>query len=661
MPIRFVKKDIQKDVKLFYLLGAYKGDGNYLSGNSYSIRINLVDLDFLEEIKKQWKEVFNWDTKIRPLKVYGENSQPQNTISFSCKDFFEKGLNLLLPKTREEKIEYLKGLWDAEGCISIYNREVIRGEKKYNGKDKCLSIAQKDTKNLDLWYSWMQELGIDMKKNYRNDGRSDLRTKKNSSIKKFAEIIGFRIKRKQDKLNKAIEIMHKSKLEDSDKKRLIEMYKQGLSARKIGKIFDRNKGAILSMLRRRQIKIRGEFKTNPPFTQQQKQQIIKIYTTTNLSSRDLARIFKRHKTTILNLFKVKKIKAKPNVQTRITAEDIDKLEIILCRDLYDDIPDNRKKKYASKGLESSKIKSIKLHSRCKGYDLHTPKYNNFFLSNGILSHNSFLAAQIGQYWTSEIKRKYGITVPYNLKQNYVFDGVKLIEKGNALGQKHKYSALVFDEAGADLEGTKSMLATTRAVKDYLRECGQYNMLTILVLPEFFDLPKGIALSRSACMINVYYIPDEDGFFQRGYFKFFNRPAKKMLYLRGKKELNYNAWKQNFYGDFPNFLPFNVEEYSIAKKDALKKRESTTMDKKMLQRNISWSILVDEFGMSQADIARKMTNYGASTVFQTVSEALKGFDIHKIALENIQKRQLKKEIESLKLDSEPTNSNLQTTN
>lgn len=236
---------------------------------------------------------------------------------------------------------------------------------------------------------------------------------------------------------------------------------------------------------------------------------------------------------------------------------------------------------------------------------------------------SFLACQIGQYWTSEIKRLYGITVPFNLKQNYVFDGKDLIKKGNDLGAKHKYSVLVFDEAGADLEGTKSMLATTRAVKDYLRECGQYNMLTILVLPEFFDLPKGIALSRSDCMVNVYYIPDEEGYFNRGYFKFYNRPHKKNLYLNGKKTLNYNAWKQNFYGDFPNFFPLELEEYKQTKMKALKKRESTTVDKRMLQRNVAWYILYKEFDMTLTEIARRTTNMGAYTIKQTITEALKG--------------------------------------
>ncbi len=246
---------------------------------------------------------------------------------------------------------------------------------------------------------------------------------------------------------------------------------------------------------------------------------------------------------------------------------------------------------------------------------------------------SFLACQIGAYWTSEIKRIHKKIVPFNLEENYVFDGRKLIEKGNKLGIAHPYSVLIFDEAGADLEGTKAMLATTREVKDYLRECGQYNMLTILVLPEYFDLPKGIAISRATCLINVYYFADKEGYFKRGFFKYYNRPAKKKLYLKGKKNLDYDVGRYNFHGSFDNVFPLDLEKYKLLKKSALKKRGSTTMDKKLLQRNIAWYLLVSEFDVNMSELARRMTNMGAYTVNQTICEALKGFG----AIQDIMKK------------------------
>ena len=97
-----------------------------------------------------------------------------------------------------------------------------------------------------------------------------------------------------------------------------------------------------------------------------------------------------------------------------------------------------------------------------------------------------------------------------------------------------------------------MSQLTQDVLDYYRECGQYNMLNILVLPEYFDLPKGIAMTRSICLIDVYYITDQDAIFRRGFFNFFSKRAKKKLYLKGKRELDYKAAKYDFNGKFPDF-------------------------------------------------------------------------------------------------------------
>jgi len=175
-----------------------------------------------------------------------------------------------------------------------------------------------------------------------------------------------------------------------------------------------------------------------------------------------------------------------------------------------------------------------------------------------------------------------------------------------------------------------MLASTRAVKDYLRECGQYNMLTILVMPEFFDLPKGIAVNRSACLIDVYYSSDSEGNFIRGQFRFYSRPAKRQLYIKGKKDMNYFVAKSDFEGQFAKFFPLDEEEYKKMKQRALRKRESTTIDKKLLQRNIAWWILHNEFKLTHEEIARKTTSLGSYLVKQTIQSALSGLEIRKSA-------------------------------
>ena len=230
---------------------------------------------------------------------------------------------------------------------------------------------------------------------------------------------------------------------------------------------------------------------------------------------------------------------------------------------------------------------------------------------------SVLALQIAAYYCSEIERIYGEKCPFDIDENIVFTGYNLIKKGNNLGVKYKYPVLIFDEAGADLESSKVMRYTTQAVKDFLRECGQYNMLTILVLPEFFDLPKGIALSRSDCLLNVYYLADEEGYFQRGYFKFFSKPMKKYLYLNGKKNLDYNAGytasrrNYDFFGTFPNFYPFNEDKYRKAKYKALKAREKMTNKELRMKTFLkgAFQYMID-CGLSYKEVAHEINQRSA---------------------------------------------------
>lgn len=181
---------------------------------------------------------------------------------------------------------------------------------------------------------------------------------------------------------------------------------------------------------------------------------------------------------------------------------------------------------------------------------------------------SLIGLQIGYYWTSEMKRKYGIVVPFNVKENVAFNGADLVPKGMKLGNRHKYAVIDYDEAADDMEGTKVNSASAKYVKDYMRKAAQFNMLNIIIQSEFFEVPKYLAISRSICLIDVAYFADEEGNFKRGYFRFYSRHSKKKLYLIGKKLLDYGSVKPDFRGTFPNFYPINQEEYREEKRKSL---------------------------------------------------------------------------------------------
>lgn len=220
---------------------------------------------------------------------------------------------------------------------------------------------------------------------------------------------------------------------------------------------------------------------------------------------------------------------------------------------------------------------------------------------------SVLGMQIMAYWIHEVNRIYGKDYKLTVNDNFVFNGSELIAKGNKLGTDQPYSTISFDEAGADIQGIKMMHTATQDVLDYLRECGQYNMLTILVLPDFFSLPIGIAVTYCTALLDVTYYADDQGFFERGHYNFYSRTNKKKLFLYGRKERNYEAFTYDFQGEFPNLHTVDEQEYRQAKREALKKREkvkafSKREKKSILQKAVAWKILHDKFGMTLQEIA-----------------------------------------------------------
>ena len=237
---------------------------------------------------------------------------------------------------------------------------------------------------------------------------------------------------------------------------------------------------------------------------------------------------------------------------------------------------------------------------------------------------SVLGMEIAAYWAYEVARLYGKKVILNI-QNFVFDGRKLIVQGNEIGQKYPYSPLVYDEAGADLSGTKLMTQMTQDVLDFYRECGQYNLLNILILPDFFELPKAIAITRSIFLINVDYESTDEGIFKRGIFRFYSRRSKKKLYLLGKRDLDYNAYPWDFPGRFYPFYPINEEEYRKAKVEALRHRETRRSNIVLDQRDCAWFLLHEQFGMTLEEIGRRVGDFSGRYIpNQTISDAIKRF-------------------------------------
>lgn len=238
---------------------------------------------------------------------------------------------------------------------------------------------------------------------------------------------------------------------------------------------------------------------------------------------------------------------------------------------------------------------------------------------------SVLAMQIAKYWVDQLEKVHGIKVPFSAENNFVFNWDKYISKGNELGRNHRYSPLIYDEAGETMEGAKALTKELKAIRDFLRECGQYNFLNILVLPEYFDLPKGIAMTRSICLIDVYYTVTDELIFSRGKFKFFSRPNKKKLYMYGKKELNYKAYSADFKGTFNDVYTIDEKGYKKAKQVALEARATEKVDKREMHRDACFYILTKELKIKREELVKRLVGLtGNSIDIATISRSIAKF-------------------------------------
>lgn len=192
---------------------------------------------------------------------------------------------------------------------------------------------------------------------------------------------------------------------------------------------------------------------------------------------------------------------------------------------------------------------------------------------------SVLAQQIGYY----IAYKKG--TPFSM-ENICFTGEQLINTAHHLP---KNSVLIYDEAREGLDAKKTMESMTKSLLDFFAECGMYNDFIIVILPDFFELNKNIAISRSDALINVFrtskdrQLSNGDNIleYERGHFEFYNRKEKRELYIKGKKLFcSYDIGKRNFYGEFKNYWVVNKEEY-LKKKIAHIQRVRAKKDDKFL--------------------------------------------------------------------------------
>ena len=146
---------------------------------------------------------------------------------------------------------------------------------------------------------------------------------------------------------------------------------------------------------------------------------------------------------------------------------------------------------------------------------------------------SVLFTQIGEVWSDLMKKIHNIDVPFAQK-NVVFRPEELIERSFQVPQ---YSCILLDE----WEDAHYWSGLGMTLRKFFRKCRQLNLLILIIIPNFFQLPLGYAISRSIFAIDVKF----DDELERGGYDFYGFKAKKKLYIKGRKYHDYGV-------QFPDF-------------------------------------------------------------------------------------------------------------
>lgn len=142
---------------------------------------------------------------------------------------------------------------------------------------------------------------------------------------------------------------------------------------------------------------------------------------------------------------------------------------------------------------------------------------------------------------------------------------------NKIMSAKKRQPVIYDEAHRGMASARALSEINNILKDLMMEMGQKNLLVLINLPTFFLLDKYAALFRAR---GVFHIYEKKG--RRGFWVFFNERNKLTLYMKGKKEFNYNCMKwPRFRGRFYNQYAIDEQEYRKKKALSFKKRPRIT--------------------------------------------------------------------------------------
>ncbi len=267
-------------------------------------------------------------------------------------------------------------------------------------------------------------------------------------------------------------------------------------------------------------------------------------------------------------------------------------------------------------MHTIRIKSIIKKGFGRTYDLKVYPFRNFFLSNGILSHNSgksTLGLQICKYIDNSFNLDKVVFTPEEFR--------------TAIQKAKSGQAVMFDEAFTGFSSRAALSGVNKTLISLMMQIRQKNLFIVIVLPTIFLLDKYISIFRTRFLIHAY---TNKG--RRGYFRVYSKKNKRALIMhKDSRTYSYgirSKHKGRFYNVFALGDKDEEKRYRDKKLKALEAAEKNPMNASTVKyrehRDLMLWILRNQTGLSYRKLETMLNDYDFDISFKQIANICSKF-------------------------------------
>ncbi len=230
----------------------------------------------------------------------------------------------------------------------------------------------------------------------------------------------------------------------------------------------------------------------------------------------------------------------------------------------------------------------------------------YITDNFTITHNSVLAMQICKYMDS----------------TFCIDDVCMnaSEFKAAVVNAKQLKAIDYDEGFTGLSSRSSLSQINRTLVSMMMQMRQKNLFIVVALPSIFLLDRYVSMFRTKALIHVYQSRGRHLFFV------FNKRAKKVLLLEGRKSFTYAPTIKklglDFKGEFRGKYVVDEQAYRDKKRRALEEVEEYEFERGHVTRDKLINLIHNEFSLVPRKIAELFEKYNVSLKQRQIYEILK---------------------------------------